>query len=110
MNSKNQLKNNCISIAQLIEDLDDFKSFFKNKVLQIEYKIDESMNFLGAELLIAYGGPTIVVHTNNSSIQGSWALDKFNTSYKNEKLENYIEQKYYKKFNSLLVANSMRRI
>ena len=110
MNSMNQLKNNCISIAQMIEELNDFRSFFKNKVLQIEYNIDESMNFLGAELLLAYGGPTIILKTNNSSIQGTWALDKFSTSYKNEKLEDYVEQKYYKKFNSLLVANSMRRI
>ena len=78
--------------------------------MQIEYNVDESLEVLGAELLVAYGGPTIVVNTSKNIVQGSWGLDKFTTSYKNDKLENYITQKYYKKFNSLLVANSMRRI
>ena len=110
MKPKSQLKNNCIAIAQIIENLNNFESFFKNKVLEIVYKTDESLNFIGAELLVAYGGPTIVVKTENSSIEGSWALDRFTSSYQNLNLENYLEQKYYKKLNSLLVANSMRRI
>ena len=110
MTTTNQLKENCIYIAQTIEKLTDFNAFFKNKVLQIEYNVDESLELLGAELLVAYGGPTIAIHTSKNIVQGSWGLDKFTTSYKNDKLENYIVQKYYKKFNSLLAANSMRRI
>ena len=56
--------------------------------MQIEYNVDESLEVLGAELLVAYGGPTIVVNTSKNIVQGSWGLDKFTTSYKNDKLEN----------------------
>lgn len=105
-----QLKNNVLHVAKTIEDLQSFETYIKNKVLDIVYKTNESLEFVGAELLVAYGGPTIVINTQRNLIQGSWALDNYEVSYSNPKLENHLELKYDAKLNSLLATNSTRRI
>ena len=108
--STKQLQRNVLNVAKSIEKLTTFDDYLKNKVLEIIYKTDESLDFLGAELLVAYGGPTVVINTQKNTVQGSWALDSYEVSYSNSSLENHLEIKYNTKLNSLLATNSMRRI
>jgi hypothetical protein len=105
-----QLQNNVLAVAKTIENLDSFDDYIRNKVLETIYKTTESLNYLGAELLVAYGGPTIVINTHSNTVKGSWGLDNYEVLYTNPKLENHLEFKYNAKLNSLLATNSTRRI
>ena len=110
ISSKKQLQNNVLDVAKTIEGLNTFEDYIKCKVLEIVYKTTESLEFLGAELLVAYGGPTVAVNTQTNTVKGSWALDNYEVAYTNPDLENHLELKYIKQMNSLLATDSTRRI
>lgn len=84
--SKKQLIENCISIAKDIETCTDLHAYI-NEALEIRYIISYNKEYLGAEILVAYGGPTITVNTMRNSVEGTWGLDKFEANYNNEDLD-----------------------
>jgi hypothetical protein len=41
-------------------------------VLDVKWVIDSNGHYLGAELLVAFGGPNIWIHTRTNQIKGYW--------------------------------------
>ena len=41
-------------------------------VLDVKWVIDNNGHYVGAELLVAFGGPNIWIHTRNNQIKGYW--------------------------------------
>ena len=53
----------------------DFYSYFAD-ALDIEYTIGGNMDFLGARIAVALGGPNIYVNTRTGYVEGYWGTDK----------------------------------
>ena len=50
-------------------------------VLDIQYIVDSQGEYLGARILVAFGGPNIWIDTLNQRIEGAWWQDKFDAYY-----------------------------
>ena len=61
----------------------------------IRYLVDSSRRFLGAEILVAGGGPTIWVDTFREQVTGWWGSDRFEYYFQdNIGLNDYCEEMY----------------
>ena len=61
----------------------------------IRYLVDSSKRYLGAEILVAGGGPTIWVNTWTKEVEGYWGGDKVTWSFvDNLDLDGYCEEMY----------------
>ena len=49
--------------------------------LDIEYTISRSREYLGARVLVAFGGPNIWINTRTNTVEGYWASSKAEASY-----------------------------
>ena len=75
--SRDQLHQNCLAIARQLEsETESAETNFLNDALSIEYTVGGHHKFLGAQVLVAFGGPTIWVDTRSDLIEGSWGGDK----------------------------------
>jgi len=106
---KQQLRRMCKSIAEEItsgktERLSDYDSKcevileagrFMEDVYDIHYLVDRKKRYMGAELLVAGGGPTIWVNLNTMEVQGYWGWDRVNVPFTdNLGLDEYCEDMY----------------
>ena len=41
-------------------------------VLDIEYVVNKAGDYLGARILVAFGGPTIWINTRTNTVEGGW--------------------------------------
>lgn len=60
-----------------IDDLDDLDEvslwdYFEDRVYDIKYAIDSDLNYVGARVMIACGGPNIYIDTNSSRVELFW--------------------------------------
>lgn len=53
------------------EDYGDLYEYISD-ALDVEYTVNSRLEYLGAELLIAYGGPNVYVNTRTGSVEGYW--------------------------------------
>ena len=61
----------------------------------IRYLVDREKRYLGAEILVAGGGPTIWVDTFDQLVKGYWGTDKVTWAFQdNLGLDNYCEEMY----------------
>jgi hypothetical protein len=61
----------------------------------IRYYVDSSKRYLGAEMLVAGGGPTIWVNTYTKEVEGYWGGDKVLEYFRDElDLDGYCEEMY----------------
>ena len=61
----------------------------------IRYLVDREKRYLGAEILVAGGGPTIWVSLNDMEVQGYWGGDRVNEPFiDNLGLDDYMEEMY----------------
>ena len=61
----------------------------------IRYYVDSSKRYLGAEILVAGGGPTIWVNTYTKEVEGYWGGDKVREPFIDELgLDDYCEEMY----------------
>ena len=61
----------------------------------IRYYVDSSKRYLGAEMLVAGGGPTIWVNTWTKEVEGSWGADRCTHHFQdNIGLDDYNEEMY----------------
>jgi len=68
---------------------------FMDHVYDIRYLVDREKRYLGCELLVAGGGPTIWVNTWTSEVEGSWGGDKCTHYFiDNLGLDDYNEEMY----------------
>lgn len=49
--------------------------------LSIEYTVSSDMSYLGARVLVGFGGPNIWVNTRHNQVEGFWWGDNHTTSY-----------------------------
>lgn len=46
--------------------------YLKNDVLEVEVKTDSEGDFIGAEILVMNGGPTVWADTSEGAVMASW--------------------------------------
>jgi len=96
-----QLRRMCKDIADEITDGNpegkDSKtaSAWMEGTYDIRYLVDSQKRYLGAELLVAGGGPTIWVNTWTKEVEGYWGGDKVTWAFQdNLDLDGYCEEMY----------------
>ena len=61
----------------------------------IRYYVDSSKRYLGAEIMVAGGGPTVWVNTYTGYVEGYWGGDKVLEPFRDElDLDGYCEELY----------------
>jgi len=61
----------------------------------IRYYVDREKRYLGAEIMVAGGGPTIWVNTYTKEVEGYWGGDRVNVPFIDElDLDGYCEEMY----------------
>ena len=61
----------------------------------IRYYVDREKQYLGAEILVAGGGPTVWVKTYTGYVEGYWGGDKVLEPFRDElDLDGYCEEMY----------------
>lgn len=108
MESKDQLEEMCQRIAQEInsgeytfdEECSDYEEpcagdYLKN-ALDFRYIVDSKKEYLGANILVAFGGPNIWINTLDKWVEGYWGGDKVKRHYYEDKigLDDYLEEYY----------------
>ena len=102
-----QLRSMCKSIAEGIrepQEITDEETGEKRTetagdwmedVYDIRYLVDSEKRYLGAELLVAGGGPTVWVNTYTGYVEGYWGGDKVLEPFIDElDLDGYCEEMY----------------
>ena len=98
-----QLRRMCKDIAQEITDglkIDDTSGTgtvteWMEGVYDIRYIVDREKRYLGAELLVAGGGPTVWVNLDTKYVEGYWGGDRVNEPFiDNLDLDGYCEEMY----------------
>ena len=93
-----QLRRMCKRIAEEISDenntMKQLESFMDG-VYDIRYLVDREKRYLGAELMVAGGGPTIWVNLDTGYVEGYWGGDKVLEPFiDNLGLDDYCEEMY----------------
>ena len=57
---------------------------YLSDVLDIEYVVNSKREYLGARVLVAFGGPNIWINTRTNQVEGFWWGDKSIQSYNND--------------------------
>ena len=98
-----QLRRMCKDIAQEITDglkIDDTSGTgtvteWMEDTYDIRYYVDREKRYLGAELMVAGGGPNIWVNTYTQQVEGYWGGDKVLEPFiDNIGLDDYCEELY----------------
>ena len=103
--SGEQLRRMCKNIADSIsdplkkEDRETIEvcpaSDFMEGVYDIRYIVDREKRYLGAELMVAGGGPTVWVNLDTKYVEGYWGGDKVLEPFiDNLDLDGYCEEMY----------------
>ena len=70
-------------------------SEWMDDVYDIRYYVDREKCYLGAEIMVAGGGPTIWVNTYTREVEGYWGGDRVTESFIDElDLDGYCEEMY----------------
>jgi len=85
--------------AHLIEDNDQepgdmmYASDYLSDVLDIQYIVTGSGDYLGARILVAFGGPNIWINTQSGVVEGYWWGDSaFSSFTDNIGLDDFLEE------------------
>ena len=90
-----QLRRMCRSIAMDITNGKEDASKWMEGVYDIRYLVDREKCYMGCELLVAGGGPTIWVDTFTKEVRGYWGSDKVLEPFiDNIGLDDYNEEMY----------------
>jgi len=67
---------------------------YLENALDIEYTISSRRNYLGARILMAFGGPNIYIDTRHKQVEGFWGGDQYVAYYSEDKLDldSYLEE------------------
>lgn len=85
-----------------IDDLDDLDEvniydYFEDHPLDIEYTINSDLEYIGARIMIAFGGPNIYINTNNKRVELFWGTSEASAVLSNravDAIDAYFEDEY----------------
>ena len=90
-----QLRRMGRDIADSITSGEGTVSDWMCNIYDIRYLVDREKRFMGAEILVAGGGPTIWVNTYTKQVEGYWGGDKVLEPFiDNLGLDEYCEELY----------------
>ena len=91
-----QLRRMCKRIADGISEKDGITAGeWMDGTYDIRYLVDSQKRYLGAELLVAGGGPTIWGNTWTKEVEGYWGGDRVTWAFQdNLGLDDYCEEMY----------------
>ena len=90
-----QLRRMCVRIADGITKPEISAGEWMDTTYDIRYLVDSQKRYLGAELLVAGGGPTIWVNTWTKEVEGYWGGDRVTWAFQdNLGLDDYCEEMY----------------
>ena len=92
-----QLRRMCKNIAESISSPGDGDTAhdWMESTYDIRYLVSSDKSFLGAEILVAGGGPTIWVDTFREQVTGWWGTDRVQWYFQdNMGLNDYMEEMY----------------
>jgi hypothetical protein len=80
-----------------IENEGEFSAFeYLEDALDIEYIVSSKKEFLGARVLVAFGGPNIWINTRTNTVEGHWWGDKASATFvDNFGLNEVLEDMFY---------------
>lgn len=65
-----------------IDSEGEFSAFdYLQDALDIEYIVNGKGEYLGARVLVAFGGPNIWVNTRTGTVEGAWWADRADASF-----------------------------
>lgn len=68
--------------ADLNDDGEELTAFdYLQDALDIEYIVNSKREYLGARVLVAFGGPNIWVDTKRGIVEGAWWGDRASASF-----------------------------
>lgn len=66
-----------------IESEGEYSAFdYLKDALDIEYIVNSKKEYLGARVLVAFGGPNIWINTRTKTVEGYWWSDSATASFK----------------------------
>ena len=83
---------------ELGQDDQPFSAFdYLQDALDIEYVVSSKKEYLGARVLVAFGGPNIWINTRTKQVEGYWWGDKCIMSYDDDEmdLDGALSELYY---------------
>jgi len=73
---------------ELGQDDQPFSAFdYLQDALDIEYIVNSKREYLGARVLVAFGGPNIWINTRTKQVEGYWWRDSCVMSYENDAMD-----------------------
>lgn len=93
--TQNELLKMCKSLALSITNPPE-DWFEEHEVLDIEYTISRDGTYLGAQLLMTFGGPNIYINTRRREVEGYWGAEKVTAAYylDNVGLDDWFAEEY----------------
>ena len=80
---------------EITEGKEDPSRWLERCGYDIRYLVDREKRFMGAEILVAGGGPTIWVDTCKEQVTGWWGADRVEWYFQdNMGLNDYMEEMY----------------
>lgn len=65
-----------------IDSEGEFSAFdYLQDALDIEYIVNSKREFLGARVLVAFGGPNIWINTHTNTVEGAWWSDRATATF-----------------------------
>lgn len=80
MELKSQVLHQINRIEKPEEEEEDISDWL-NDVLDIQYIVNQKKEYMGARLLVTFGGPNIWVDTQYNKVEGYWGTDTEVWSY-----------------------------
>ena len=60
---------------------------FLDQAISIEYIVSDELNYSGARILVAYGGPSISINTSDKTIDGYWNGEIVCQHYRDDEMD-----------------------
>ena len=71
-----------------LEITDSISGFdYLTDALDIQYIVNSNKEYLGARVLVAFGGPNIWIDTLNNRVEGAWWSDKATVYYNHDLMD-----------------------
>ena len=81
---------------ELDEDQDLPGYLSSNQIMEVKYVLDDKLDYVGSQLLVAFGGPNIWIDTQHQQVKGYWYEDKVIKDYYKDSiyLDDHIKELY----------------